>query len=348
MVVGGGNMNTQVVVNKDGVEVYLIQELPDGRVEVGFNTCNKTKICSKKQFKYGTVSDYISVPSQYDFISYHLGEQRRQENGNIAKVVGGTGQTLRVQDITSHKEVMCRYRDFYNGTCFGTNAPKTKEDFFMENEDAKNTFEMTVSFTYNGITVYKYGNRACGYVPCLRLDNERIKVWNIRTEKYEIFTLREMDARLRRLKYSVISCFYDCNFFVGEKLNILPFGISATILETEYSETGVDATVKFDGVELETVVDLYNPYLSIRGLVTGKKLLKTSKGTEYSKSKAGILFYFNCNKYPLLLRNLRIVNGYYFIDVSYKMKRAENKIRTKSVRLQDIDTFIHDEIRRML
>lgn len=336
----------QRIINKDGVEVYLIQELSNGKVEVGFNSCNKTKICSKYQFTSGTVSDYISVPSQYDFVQYHLGEQRLQKNGNIAQIIGGNATFLLAEDTVTHYRKETKYKYFYEGTCFNEQDPKTVVELQDKYVTVKNTFEMKLSFSFNGIDVYKYGNRSRGYIPCIRLGDNLYKTYNCKRDMFYNLTLEEMGKWLRKLGWDA-ECYFDCNFFVGTKLNILPFNISATIISTCYTGYSVQAIVELDETHDKTVVDLMKPYLSLQGLVTGNLQIGVSTGEEYSRSKAGVLFYYDNNKLPLLIRNLRVINGAYFADVSYKVARAENRVRTKSMRLKEIDLFIHDERRRM-
>lgn len=332
------------IINKNGVEVYAVQELPDGSLEVGFNSCNKTKVCSKAEFTNGTVTDFITVPHGESFGEYHLGEQRFQQNGHLCEVIGGSRSGLRIIDRVTNKICKCTYTNFYNGVAFTqSNSYSITPDFAQQ----RFSFKMLPSFTFNGITVLKYGNKARGYIPCIKIETDKYRVWNIKRRKEEVLTLKELGNKLNIFREYGAGTSYGCNFFTGMRLNILPFNIGATIVCTDYSDCSVDAQVKLDNTETVVRVDLFNPYLYLRGMLVGGSLAVTSDGSEYGESKAGILYYFDDKKKPLLLRNLKMHNGGYFIDASYKVKGTDKRIRTKSVRLIDIDVFIHDEGIRM-
>lgn len=122
------------IINKDGITTSVVRVLPDGRFEVAFDTCNRTKVCTSSEYLSGSVSDYFKTTGGQDFVQYHVGERRRQSNGNIAVVIGGTGRTLLVKDEVTGAQTKSTYKAFYYGNSFGTGELKTAEQIIRKSK----------------------------------------------------------------------------------------------------------------------------------------------------------------------------------------------------------------------
>ncbi len=341
------------IINKDGITTSVVRVLPDGRFEVAFDTCNRTKVCTSSEYLSGSVSDYFKTTGGQDFVQYHVGERRRQSNGNIAVVIGGTGRTLLVKDEVTGAQTKSTYKAFYYGNSFGTGALKTAEQIMSERRAAKakqekiesRMYDLHNGFTFNGIEVLMYGNNIKGYIPCVKMSGDKYKVYSKANKREELMTLDEMSRKLNRFRDNNARCHFGSNFFVGTKLRLKPFNIPCTVTYSYISgKTGQVALVNLDGTDLKCECYMKDAWVSL--WTFSKKLEKryADDGEKYKVTDKGVLLKTLKSLTPLLLRNPRIVDGTYVIDITYKVSGTESDTKTETVSFEGFDSWLKSKI----
>lgn len=341
------------IINNDGIKTSVVRVLPDGRFEVAFDTCNRTKICTSSEYLSGKVSDYFKTPGGQDFVQYHVGERRRQSNGNIAVVIGGTGRTLLVKDEVTGAQTKSTYKAFYYGNSFGTGALKTAEQIMSEKRAVKakqekvksRTYDLHNGFIFNGIEVLMYGNKIKGYIPCVKMSGDKYKVYNIDNKCEELMTLDEMSRKLNRFRDNNAKYHFDSNFFVGTKLMLKPFNIPCTVTYSySANKTYQVAWVKLDGTDLKCKCDMEDAWVSLRTFSTKLEDRCVADGENYKVTDKGVLLKVIKSLTPLLLRNPRIVDGTYVIDITYKVSGTESDTKTETVSFEGFDSWVRSKL----
>lgn len=343
--------------NRDGIDTYIVKELPNGKVEVGFDNCNITKAYTRKAYLNGETSDYVKVPSDKDFVQYHTGERRRMSNGNIGRIIGGTGRTLVVEDEITGVKVKTSYKEFYGGDIFGTKTAKTVEQVVKEERERRNehkkenAYSLKYLFLHNGTWVLEYGNHIKGRIPCIKIDEDKYRIYSLDNKREEVVTLSDMTKILNRLRTNKAHWFYDSNFFVGEKLKLAPFDIPCAILRSSSDERAV---VKLDGTDLVCKVDMSQPVINLFSVKRVDKNLQQSNGSCYKESSDGVLFRHTAEgdhpKSAILIRDVKYnpkVKDYQ-LTVTYKVTKTNGKTKTDKIKLSEFyDYFceVYDKIK---
>lgn len=232
-----------IVTNKDGIQTSIVRELQDGKVEVAFSTCNRTKVYTKQAFLSGNTSDYFRTPSGVDSVQYHTGERRRQSNGNIAIIIGGTKRGLVAKDEITGAQAECSYKAFYDGNAFGTgvlltpeqcirkSAKEAKEAKKRKEEEHKKFIEQTIYkeglMKFKSKQILSVGNEIHGYMPCIQNNNGIFSCYS--KSKQCFISLSEDD--LKQEIYSGRFSDYSMDFLVGKVIKLKPFGLNAKIIK---------------------------------------------------------------------------------------------------------------------
>ncbi len=231
-----------IVTNKDGIQTSIVKELQDGKVEVAFSTCNRTKVYTKQAFFSGNTSDYFRTPSGVDSVQYHTGERRRQSNGNIAVIIGGTKKGLVAKDEITGAQAECSYKAFYDGNAFGTGVFRTPEQCMkvtakrekiakkkVEEAEKKRRretvyYEDLMHFKSNKIIAV--GNTVLGYIPCIKRDENTYVCWEKGKNEFVKYNKEQIEEEL----FSENLSLYSMDFLVGKMVKLKPFYLNAKII----------------------------------------------------------------------------------------------------------------------
>lgn len=231
-----------IVTNKDGIQTSIVKELQDGKVEVAFSTCNRTKVYTKQAFFSGNTSDYFRTPSGVDSVQYHTGERRRQSNDNIAVIIGGTKKGLVAKDEITGAQAECSYKAFYDGNAFGTGVFRTPEQCMKviarrekmerkksekarkKNRREKIFYKDLMFFKSNEIIAV--GNMVVGYIPCIKKDEDTYLCWKTGSNGFTKFNKKQLEAEVSAERFSL----YSMDFLVGKIIKLKPFNLNAKIL----------------------------------------------------------------------------------------------------------------------
>lgn len=354
------------VINKDGIMTYIICEFNDGRVQVGFESCNVKKIYTKQAYMCGETSDYVKVPSGMDFVQCHTGEQRRQSNGNIATVIGGTGRTLLVQDNVTGNQVKCSYKAFYESNAFNTGVLRTPEQCIkltakrekiakkkVEEAEKKRRretvyYEDLMHFKSNEIIAV--GNTVLGYIPCIKRDENTYVCWEKGKNEFVKYNKEQIEEEL----FSENLSLYSMDFLVGKMVKLKPFYLNAKIIRVgsilrkldkgngyNYGIRVPDFEVQLeDGTLLRikgtSFVDGFKFELDLFGCIL-TNMPERMRGTsgEYGKRKVNGKFekaynlYSGCSSLSIdtiIIYAIGMENGVCMIDFAYAKKVIKTEI----------------------
>lgn len=354
------------VINKDGIMTYIICEFNDGRVQVGFESCNVKKIYTKQAYMRGETSDYVKVPSGMDFVQCHTGEQRRQSNGNIATVIGGTGRTLLVQDNVTGNQVKCSYKAFYESNAFNTGVLRTPEQCIkltakrekIAKKKAEEAWKKSRRETifYKDLMFFKsneiiaVGNMVVGYIPCIKKDEDTYLCWKTGSNGFTKFNKKQLEAEVSAERFSL----YSMDFLVGKIIKLKPFNLNAKILRVgsilekhsgaddyNYGRRVPDFEVQLeDGTMLKikgtSFVDAFKFKLDLFGCIL-TNMPERMRGTygEYGKRKVNGKFekaynlYSGCSSLSIdtiIIYAIGMENGVCMIDFAYAKKVIKTEI----------------------
>lgn len=115
-----------MVVNKDGKQTVIIEQISSTRVNVLFLGTNIIKEYSLKDFQTGNTSDVIKVTGGKTFTQVHIGEIRTMKDGNKAKIVGVADEDKHIVsvEVKNGAKFNVPYVDFYNGVLVNNKEKK--------------------------------------------------------------------------------------------------------------------------------------------------------------------------------------------------------------------------------
>lgn len=355
-----------IVTNKDGIQTSIVKELQDGKVEVAFSTCNRTKVYTKQAFFSGNTSDYFRTPSGVDSVQYHTGERRRQSNGNIAVIIGGTKKGLVAKDEITGAQAECSYKAFYDGNAFGTGVFRTPEQCIkltakrekiakkkVEEAEKKRRretvyYEDLMHFKSNEIIAV--GNTVLGYIPCIKRDENTYVCWEKGKNEFVKYNKEQIEEEL----FSENLSLYSMDFLVGKMVKLKPFYLNAKIIRVgsilrkldkgngyNYGIRVPDFEVQLeDGTLLRikgtSFVDGFKFELDLFGCIL-TNMPERMRGTsgEYGKRKVNGKFekaynlYSGCSSLSIdtiIIYAIGMENGVCMIDFAYAKKVIKTEI----------------------
>lgn len=206
-------------------------------------------------------------------------------------------------------------------------------------------YDLRNGFTFNGVEVLMYGNNIKGYIPCVKMSGDTYKVYSIDNKREESMTLDEMSRKLNRFRDNNAKYHFDSNFFVGTKLRLKPFNIPCTVT---YSYTAGRNTqiawVILDGTDLKCKCDMEDAWVSLWTFSTKLEDRCIADGEKYKVTDKGVLLKALKSRTPLLLRNPRIVDGTYVIDITYKVSGTESDTKTETVSFEGFDSWLRSKL----
>lgn len=359
-----------IVTNKDGIQTSIVKELQDGKVEVAFSTCNRTKVYTKQAFFSGNTSDYFRTPSGVDSVQYHTGERRRQSNGNIAVIIGGTKKGLVAKDEITGAQAECSYKAFYDGNAFGTGVFRTPEQCIkltakrekIAKKKAEEAWKKSRRETifYKDLMFFKsneiiaVGNMVVGYIPCIKKDEDTYLCWKTGSNSFTKFNKKQLEAEVSAERFSL----YSMDFLVGKIIKLKPFNLNAKILRVgsilekhsgtddyNYGRRVPDFEVQLeDGTLLKikgtSFVDAFKFKLDLFGCIL-TNMPERMRGTsgEYGKRKVNgkfekaYNFYSGCSSLSIdtiIIYAIGMENGVCMIDFAYAKKVVKTEISKMS------------------
>ena len=106
-----------MVVNKDGKQTVIMEQISPTRVKVLFLGTNIIKEYSLKDFQTGNTSDVIKATGGKTFTQVHMGELRTMKDGNKAKIVVVADEDKHIVNVVvmeTKEQFTVSYADFYN------------------------------------------------------------------------------------------------------------------------------------------------------------------------------------------------------------------------------------------
>lgn len=167
-----------MVVNKDGKQTVIMEQISPTRVKVLFLGTNIIKEYSLKDFQTGNTSDVIKATGDKTFTQVHIGELRTMKDGNKAKIVGVADEDKHIVNVVvmeTKEQFTVTYADFYNGKLTKqqskqrTTAPKKPGIQYRPNEtDTVFLAELEKLLNGRGYTFLKKTNQGGVYTFCGR------------------------------------------------------------------------------------------------------------------------------------------------------------------------------------
>lgn len=167
-----------MVVNKDGKQTIIMEQISPTRVKVLFLGTNIIKEYSLKDFQTGNTSDVIKATGGKTFTQVHIGELRTMKDGNKAKIVGVADEDKHIVNVVvmeTKEQFTVSYADFYNGKLTKlqsrqrTTQPKNSGIPYRPNEtDTVFLTELEKLLNSKGYTFLKKTNQEGVYTFCGR------------------------------------------------------------------------------------------------------------------------------------------------------------------------------------